>query len=247
MVETGGGSRESGGPGFGTTRWSLVVAAGDENHPAARQALETLCKAYWTPVYAYLRRHGARADEAGDLTQGFFARLLEKHWLKEARRERGRFRTFLLTSVRNYLADERERERALKRGGGRAPIPLDVGEAERSYSLEPAHDDTPEKIFDRRWARALLDRCFGLLREESKDSSHPERFDRLRPFMTDDSPESYRDVARDLGVGEPAVRVAVHRMRRRFGVILRGEVAETVHDDAEIEGELRYLLGVLRS
>lgn len=247
MAESVGGIREPAGSRFSTTSWSLVVAAGDDGSPGARQALEALCKAYWAPVYSYIRRHGARADEARDLTQGFFAGVLEKHWFREVRRERGRFRTFLLTSVRNYVADERERERARKRGGGRAPISLDVGEAERSYSIEPAHNDTPEKIFDRKWAHALLDRCLVRLAEESKDSAHPERFERLRAFMTAESEQSYREVARDLGVGESAVRVAVHRMRRRFGEILRAQVAVTVRDETEVAGELRHLLGVLRS
>jgi RNA polymerase sigma-70 factor (ECF subfamily) len=240
--DTGGGSA---GGRFATTSWSLVVAAGETSEPGANEALEALCRAYWRPVYAYLRRHGARADEAGDLTQGFFTGVIEKRWLKHARRERGRFRTFLLTSVRNYAADERERASALKRGGGRAAIPLDAADAERSYALEPVDAETPATIFERKWARELIDRCLLRLEHESRPAD-PQRFDRLRPLLTGDSAERYRALAEELGAGESALRVAVHRLRRRFGEILREEVAATVGDPAEVEAELRHLLAVLR-
>lgn len=237
---------DSEGRRFDTTRWSLVVAARDHSNPDARQALETLCRTYWLPIYAYVRRHGSDSEQARDLTQGFFCKLLERGF-SEASRERGKFRTFLLTSLKNFLADERDRARALKRGGGREPIPLDQREAERAYALEPAHDDTPERAFERRWARTLLDRSFERLDREMAASSQPEGFSRLRPFLTGEATEGYRDAALELGMEESAVRVAVHRMRRRFGAILREEVAHTIGVASEVDAELRHLLEVVRS
>ncbi len=246
MPSGDGGDRDSAGRRFVTTSWTLVAAAGETSQPGAREALETLCRAYWMPVYAYLRRSGAPAEQARDLTQGFFTELLEKRWFKQARRDRGRFRTFLLASLRNYVAHERERERALKRGAGRATFELDAVDAERAFALEPVDSDTPETIFERRWARAVFDRSVSRLAEESKATSDSLRFERLRPFLTDDSSDGYRRVAHELGVGESAVRVAVHRLRRRCGEILRAEVAETVHGEADVESELRHLIEVLR-
>jgi len=236
----------TGGSAFRTTRWSLVVAAGDERDPESREALEALCRSYWPPVYAYVRRWGARSDEARDLTQGFFAKIIERHSIREARPERGKFRTFLLTSLRNYMADERDHAQALKRGGGVAPLSIDAAEAEHDVSLEPFHDDNPERAFDRRWARALLDRCWDRLGQEATDASEAARFARLQALVSGDSPEGYREAAAALEIGESAVRVAVHRMRRRYGAILREEVAHTVQHPEEVEGELRHLLSILR-
>jgi len=246
VADSDTGAEGSEGRRFDTTRWSLVVAARDHSNPDARQALETLCRTYWFPIYAYVRRHGSDSEQARDLTQGFFCKLLERGF-SEASRERGKFRTFLLTSLQNFLADEWDRERALKRGGGREPIPLDATEAERAYALDPAHDDTPEKIFERKWARTLLNRSFERFDEEMAASSQRERFSRLRSFLTGEATEAYRDAARELDMEESAVRVAVHRMRRRFGAILREEVAHTIGAASELDAELRYLLEVVRT
>jgi RNA polymerase sigma-70 factor (ECF subfamily) len=224
-----------------------VIAAGRDDSADSRAALEALCRSYWPPVHAFLRRTGVRGEDALDLTQGFFAKLLERQAIRNARRERGRFRTFLLTSLKSYLADERDHARALKRGGGRLPLSLDgIAAGDPSWLDDMGHDDTPERAFERHWALTLLDRCWERLDRESAPSD-PERYDQLRGFLTGDADESYGDAARELGVGESAVRVAVHRMRQRFGAILRDEVAQTVQDPADVEGELRHLLEALRA
>ena len=231
---------------FGTTRWSLIVAAGDSNNPDCRRALDELCGAYWYPVYAFLRRSGRDPDAAQDLTQGFFARLLEKQTLKAADQERGRFRSYLLTALKFYLSNERQRERAQKRGGGQAPIPLDRNTAEKHYSLEPVEEQTPEALFERRWALALLERALDRLREELKRSASPERSLRLVGCLTgDDGRGRYKQLAAELEMSESAVKVAVHRLRRRFGDLLREEVAHTVEGPEQVEEELRHLFAVI--
>ena len=234
--------------GFSTTQWSLVLAAGDSQSPEFQDALATLCSTYWYPVYAYIRRWGSDADTAQDLAQGFFSHLLETKALKVATPERGRFRSFLLASVKNYLANERDRAQALKRGGGRTPIPLDFNSAENLYRLQPAHQQTPEKAFEKRWALALLEKTLARLREETGRSHNPERFERLSAFLTDDSSRGrYQQVATELGMSEGAVKVAVHRMRRRFGELLRAQVAQTVDDPGKIDEEIRYLFSAMDS
>ncbi|MCI0656875.1 MAG: sigma-70 family RNA polymerase sigma factor [Acidobacteria bacterium] len=240
------GSRPPRTPGrFGTTQWSLVIAAADPGDPLALEALTALCRAYWQPIYVYLRRRGTDREEALDLTQGFFAKLLEKNYLADARRERGRFRTFLLTALNHYVANEWDRERAQKRGGGTPPISIDAPQAETMYHREPSHDDTPERLFDRRWARTLLDVGLKRLREETARREEVQRFERLLPLMSGEGEEGYRDLAAELGVGESAIRVAVHRMRRRFRAILRDEVARTVGNRSSVDDELRHLFAVL--
>lgn len=233
-----------GDKGFRTTRWSLVVAAGDSRSPDYRRALEELCGAYWYPVYAFIRRSGQDPDAAQDLAQGFFAQLLEKRTLKAADQERGRFRSFLLTALKFYLSNEQQRERAQKRGGGRAPIPLDAATAEKHYSLEPVQEHTPETLFERRWALALLERSLDRLREELKRSASPERSLRLMGCLTSDDGR-YKQLAAELGMSESAVKVAVHRMRRRFGKLLREDVAHTVEGPEKVEEELRHLFEVI--
>ncbi len=232
---------------FATTHWSLIIAAGDKDDPSAREALASLCRSYWPPIYAYLRRQGRDRDVALDLTQGFFAKLLEKHYVADARRERGRFRTFLLTSLQHFVANEWDRERAFKRGGGQATVSLDAAEAEYAYSLEPVDQETPERIFDRRWARSLLDAGLSRLRDESPDAAGRDHFDRLVPFLTGESDEGYRDAATSLATTEGALRVAVHRMRARFRSILKNEVEKTLDDPAHVDDELRHLFAVLGS
>jgi RNA polymerase sigma-70 factor (ECF subfamily) len=233
---------------FATTRWSLVVAAGDSRHPDSRDALATLCQDYWPPIYSYVRSRGHDSETARDLTQGFFARLLEKGYLKEARRDRGRFRSFLLTSVKHFLANEWDREQALKRGGGTKPLSLDVDTAEERYCPQPADGETPDKIFEKRWALTVLDQVLERLEREMKRSGNVERFERFRTFLTSEGGGArYRQLAGELDMSEAAVKVAIHRLRRRFGELLREEVAQTVNEPGAVDGELRYLFSVLSS
>lgn len=230
---------------FDTTNWSVVLKAGSGDTTGCREALSALCETYWYPVYAFVRRSGASAEDAEDLTQAYFARFLEKRFLDDVRPERGRFRSFLLVSVRNFLHNERDRERAQKRGGGRSPLPLHGEEGEARYEREPVDAVTPEVLFERAWVRAVLDRALDRLEAESERELRGERFARLRPFLTGDGPEAtYAEIAREWGVGDSAVRVAVHRLRRRFGAVLRDEVGRTVEDPAEVEEEIRHLLAV---
>ncbi|HXV76558.1 MAG TPA: hypothetical protein VD788_09580 [Candidatus Polarisedimenticolaceae bacterium] len=228
---------------FVTTEWSLVVASA-EGGAAAGEALAELCRIYWPPVYAHLRRRGADPERALDLTQGFFTKLLEKNYIADARRERGRFRTFLLTSLHHYTANEWDRDHALKRGGNRSPIPIDAADAERGYLFEPSHDETPERVFDRRWARTLLRTVLDRLRGDSKERE-ASGFDRIAPFVVGGQESGYRAIAGELGTTEAAVRVRVHRLRRRFRALVREEVARTVVDERQIELEMRHLFRVL--
>jgi len=242
-----GDSPSSGTQWFSTTRWSLVLAAGDARNPLSREALASLCKIYWPPVYAYVRRRGHDPESARDLTQGFFTNFLESGSFGRADPARGRFRSYLLGAVNHYLANEWDRTRSLKRGGGEVAISLDLESAE-ARRLEPAHDLTPEKIFERRWALALLEHVLARLWQEKEASRNPERFERLMPLLTGGGADaSYRQLAADLGMTEAAVKVAVHRLRRRYGELLREEVAQTVRDPSEVDEELRYLLSVLGS
>jgi len=231
---------------FDTTRWSVVLAARAQTGEVARQALGWLCEAYWYPVYAFVRRQGNAPDDAADLTQGYFARLLEKDYLADVRPELGRFRSFLLKSVQHFLSNERDRERALKRGGGKAPISLDGLDPERRLNLEPRDDSTPETEFERLWAVALLERTMERVAGEAAAKGRSQQFDLLKSCLTDTgSGPSYHDLSRQLKVGESAVKVAVHRLRRRFGELLRAEIAETVADPSEVDDEIRHLFAVL--
>ena len=231
---------------FKTTRWSVVLAAGDSRNPQSREALTTLCQSYWYPVYAQFRQLGNGSDAAQDLTQGFFTELLDKQTLKVADPDRGRFRSFLKTSLRHYLSHERRRQRAQKRGGGQPTVALDADQAESMYGLEPADEETPESVFEERWARTLLQQVFERLQGETRGETARDRFRRLEPFLSGKgSGERYKDVAAELGMSESAVKVTLHRMRRRFGELLREEVARTVDDTAEVDGEIRYLFRAL--
>jgi RNA polymerase sigma-70 factor (ECF subfamily) len=231
---------------FATTHWSLVLAAGDSQSPDSREALTALCQAYWYPVYAHIRHMGHRADEAEDLTQGFFLHLLEKHTLRVARPERGRFRAFLKSSLHNFMSNERTRQQARKRGGGRKLVSLDAGDADTRYRLEPPGGQSPESVFEQRWARVLLSQTLEELRGEMQASGTAERFNRLGPFLTGDSAgRSYAQTASKLDMTEAAVRVAVHRMRRRFGELLRRVVSQTVNDPAEVDDEIRFLFSAI--
>jgi RNA polymerase sigma-70 factor (ECF subfamily) len=232
---------------FDTTRWSVVQAAAGEASVPALEALTTLCESYWVPLYWYVRRRGFDADDAQDLTQAFLARLLEKHDVAAARRDRGRFRSFLLTSLEHFLSNQAQYSRAQKRGGGRVPLSLSFDVEEGQYLREPADVRTPETVFDRRWAFTVLDRALRRLRREEIDAGREEQFDRLKIALLGESPAGgYQTWARELAVTEGAIKVQVHRLRRRFQHVVRDEIAETVAGADEVDEELRYLWQALR-
>jgi RNA polymerase sigma-70 factor (ECF subfamily) len=229
---------------FPTTRWTLVVAAGDPQRKEARSALVTLCENYWYPLYAYLRRRGYPSDQAQDLTQGFFIRVLEGRYLDRVDPEKGRFRSFLLTSLKFFVSDERDRRGAHKRGGG-AVFSLQFVSGEERYQHEPAHDETPERIYERRWALAVLDRVVERLRNEFVQHGRPEHFERLKVFLLGQSDAPYAALAREMNTSEGALKVAIHRLRKRYRELFRHEIADTVADPAQVESELRFLAAVL--
>lgn len=233
---------------FPTTRWSRVILAGDPDAPLARESLAELCGAYWYPLYAYIRRRGHGPEAARDLTQDFFARLLEKGLLAEADPARGRFRSFIRTVCAHFLANRRDHEQARKRGGGRTTLPIDPADAEGRYALELADGLTPERIFERTWAMTLLRRVLDQLGQEYDDAGKASTFEALRGLLAGD-PEapSYAAVGARLGTSEGAVRVAAHRLRRRYGVLLRREIASTLAGPEEIDDEIRELFAALES
>ncbi len=240
---------DSPSPGrFPTTRWSRVIMAGDADAPLARESLGELCNAYWYPLYAYIRRRGYGPEQARDLTQDFFARVLEKGLLAEADPSRGRFRSFLRTVCTHFLANRRDREQARKRGGGRTTVPIDANTAEGRYALELADRLTPERIFDRSWALTLLGRVLDQLGQEYDEAGKAATFEALRG-MLDGDPESstYAAVADRLGTTEGAARVAAHRLRRRYGELLRREIASTLAEPAEVDDEIRDLFAALEA
>jgi len=227
----------------------LIHAARSGTGPQAEEALSTLCRSYWYPIYAYVRRLGHAPEEAEDLTQGFFTRVLEKHYLRDFQRERGRFRSFLLAALKHFIANERDWARAQKRGGARRPLPLDdvLPTAEGRYSIEPRDDDTPERIFERQWAMAVLSRVQDQLHAEAERTGKRPQFDRLKGLLVgEDSDLSYRMLADELGTTEGALKVTIHRLRQRFKALLRDEIAHTVAHLDEVGDELRYLLAALR-
>jgi RNA polymerase sigma factor (sigma-70 family) len=229
---------------FPTTGWTLVVAAGNPQRKDARSALVSLCENYWYPLYAYLRRRGYPADQAQDLTQEFFVRVLEGRYLDRADPEKGRFRSFILTSLRFFVADEGDRQRAYKRGGG-AVVPLEFSSGEDRFQREPAHNETPDRIFERRWALSVLDRVMETLRNEFVDHGRPEHFERLKVFLLGHSDAPYAALAHEMNTSEGALKVAIHRLRKRYRELFRQEIADTVADPAEVESELRFLAAVL--
>lgn len=229
---------------FPTTRWTLVVAAGDPHRKEAQSALVSLCENYWYPLYAYLRRRGYPADQAQDLTQEFFVRVLEGRYLDRADPEKGRFRSFILTSLKFFAADEQDRQRAQKRGGG-AVVPFEFSSGEERYQREPGHDETPERIFERRWVLSVLERVMEKLRDECVHHGRPENFERLKVFLLGQSEAPYAALAREMNTSEGALKVAIYRLRKRYRDLFRQEIADTVADPAQVESELRYLAAVL--
>lgn len=232
---------------FSTTLWSLVRAAAESGSPESRAALEELCRAYWPPVHSFLRRRGNDDESARDLTQGFFTELLDKKRLGVARPERGKFRSFLLASVKNFAANEWSRSRALKRGGRERFMRLGVRNADAVAAPYLVDHDTPERAFEVRWALTLLQRVQERLDGEMEGTQGYERYRYLKPFIRGDVGVPYREAAEELGLTESNVKVTIHRLRQRFGRILREEVAQTLDDPTLIDNEIRFLLEVLAS
>ena len=231
---------------FVTTHWSVVLAAGAGSSPAAQTALETLCRTYWYPVYAFVRRRGFAVEDAQDLTQEFFLRLLERASLSHVAREKGRFRAFLLATLRNYLTNEWNRAQTAKRGGGQSLISWDEMRAEERYAQEPVADATPESLYERRWALNVMDQALTRLRDEARADGKDAQFEQLKPFLSSPGSEAeYARVAGELGMTPSAVPVAVHRLRRRFGALARAIVAHTVAAPDEVEDELHALVQAL--
>ena len=235
---------------FASTQWSLVLAAGRRSTPDAEQALAKLLSAYWPPIYAFLRRKGYPAPEAEDLTQGFFVRLLEKDYLRDARRERGKFRSFLLASLKHFLANEWDRAKAGKRGGQFQFISLEEIASQENWRPPDPQTLTPEEQFERQWALTALNRVIALLGAEYKDAGKARLFESLKDFLIGADGLPYRQVAVALEMSEGAIKTAVHRLRGRFRKLLRAEIAETLprpDDQGEVDGEIRYLLKTLSS
>lgn len=230
---------------FVTTRWTEVLLAREQESPAAREALEHLCRLYWYPIYAYIRQQVNDPHEAEDHTQEFFRLLVEKNYLGAVDRERGRFRSFLLVAVKRFLINAHKHATRQKRGGGQLHVSLDLEHAEQSFQAELATQLSPEEIFDRRWARAVLDQAHAQLREEYAGAGKKELFDVLGGFLTDESRfGDYSDVAKQLGMSTSAVAVAVHRLRQRFRQLVRDAVKPTVADPSEVDEEMKHLVAM---
>jgi RNA polymerase sigma-70 factor (ECF subfamily) len=239
---TGEGNRD-----FPSTSWTLIVAAaGPRPDASVRHALEKLCRAYWYPLYAYARRQAYPAEDAADLVQGYFAKLLEKDYLQDARSERGRFRSFLIASFRHYLSNERDRERAVKRGGSGVRLSISVEDAERVYSLDPARDPSPDKVFERQWALTVLERAMSRLRSDSERRNKARVFDMVKGYLMNGGDDlRYAEQAAQLNMSTGALKVEVHRMRKRLQGAVRDEIAETVRSSDDIEEELRFLIAAI--
>jgi RNA polymerase sigma-70 factor (ECF subfamily) len=222
-----------------STSWAVVLAAADRSSPHCDQALATLCAGYWYPLYAFIRRQGFAAEDAEDLTQEFLARLLEKDYLEGVGPEKGKFRTFLLVCLKRFLANQHDRAHAQKRGGGRRLISIDVDDAERRYRLEPSHELTAERIFERRWALTLLQQVLLSLGTEFQRGGKQALFETLKVYLAaDQKAPPYAQVADQLGLSEDAVKVAVYRLRERYRRLLRDEVARTLGDTADVDEEI---------
>jgi RNA polymerase sigma factor (sigma-70 family) len=233
------------GSRFSTTHWSVVLAAGAPGSGDSREAMERLCRTYWFPLYTYLRRRGYDTYGAEDCTQAFFAALLQRHALHRADPQQGRFRSFLLSSLNHFLADERDRAGAQKRGGGRPIVSLDVGDAETRYQIEPAHDLTPEKLFEKSWALTVLGNAMAKLKAEFAGSKE-QLFETLKPYLpAGKGPTSYKDVAARLGMTEATVKVTVYRLRQRYRQLVREEIAQTVSTPEQVDEEIRDLFASL--
>jgi RNA polymerase sigma-70 factor (ECF subfamily) len=239
-------SEPSDAAGFAATHWTVVLAAArGEGSSRPDEAMTELCRTYWYPLYAFLRRRGHQAHEAEDLTQEFFARLLGPHFLANVDRQKGKFRSFLLASLGHFLSDQRDRARAQKRGGGRAVISLDSLDAETRYGLEPAQDITPERMFEKQWALSVLEKVLSRLRAELAGEGKAALFEALKETLTGGRSSRYAALGAKLGMTEAAVKMAAHRLRRRYRALFREEIAQTVAGPEEIDDEIRYLLSCL--
>ena len=229
---------------FATTQWTVVLAAGRRSTPQSDHALEELCRTYWFPLYAYVRRRGYTKEDAEDLTQAFFARFLAKNYLKGLSAERGRFRAFLLTALKHFLINEWDRARCQKRGGGAAHLSLDWQTADTQFQIAATAELSPDKAFDREWALTLLAKVIERLRVECDADGKLKQFEQLKLFLTvGKGAVSYGDVAKTLGMDEPAVRVAAHRLRKRYRQLLRDEIAQTLSDPTQVAEEMQALFG----
>jgi DNA-directed RNA polymerase specialized sigma24 family protein len=231
--------------GFHTTSWTLIRAASADPTADSREALAALCQKYWHPLYAFVRGRGYDPEQSKDLTQGFFALLIEKNYLLDADPKRGRFRFFLLAAVKHFLANERDRMNALKRGGGQVHVSMDLTEADAWDTQAAVDQATPESLYERRWALSLLENVMSKLRAEFAHVGKAKEFDRLSVFLNRDSESARYDTLAEVSAG--ALRMSVHRIRRRYVSLLRAEVAESVSGPEEIDDELRYLLSILSS
>jgi RNA polymerase sigma factor (sigma-70 family) len=242
-----GPNSEAGRTMFATTHWSVVVEAGRQDSPGASQAMAQLCEAYWYPLYAYVRRKGYAPPDAQDLTQEFFARLLAGNYVGGADRRKGKFRSFLLATFEHFLAKEWRRAQAQKRGGGKPSFSLDAVGAENRYLLEPADEQTAERIFDRHWADTLLSAAMARLQQECQAEGKARLFEKAEPLLPGGgAASSYAEIAASLTMSESAFKMAVHRLRRRYGELVREQIAQTVSTSEAVEEELRYLFAVLR-
>jgi RNA polymerase sigma-70 factor (ECF subfamily) len=229
---------------FATTQWTVVLAAGKRHSPQSDHALEELCRTYWFPLYAYVRRRGHNKEDAEDLTQAFFARFLEKNYLAGLSAERGRFRAFLLASLKHFLANEWDKSQRQKRGGGGTHLSLDWQTADTQFQVAAANEPSPDKAFDREWAVALLAKVIGRLQKECEADGHAKQFEQLKIFLTAGKGAlSHADAAKKLGADETAVRVAVHRLRKRYRILLRDEISQTLTDESQVDEEMRALFG----
>ncbi len=229
---------------FATTHWTVVLAAGRRHTPQSDAALAELCRTYWFPLYAYVRRRGHTREDAEDSVQAFFARFLEKNYLAGLSAERGRFRAFLLASLKHFLINEWKKSQRLKRGGGAENLSLDWESADTKFQVAATDEPTPDKAFDREWALALLAKVIGRLQSECAADGKAKLFGHLKIFLTAGKGAlSHADAARALGMDETAVRVAVHRLRKRYRVLLRDEIAQTLSDQSQVDEEMRALFG----
>lgn len=231
---------------FNTTHWTLVLDAADTQGEGAAEALERLCESYWYPLYAYVRRFGNGPEEAKDLTQGFFEQLLEKKTYKVADRSRGKFRTFLLTSLKNHLAKEHQKATRQKRGGTATHYSLDFQDAEGRYVAEPSHETTPERLFEREWAKALMGRVLAHLQAEYASNGQGDRFEALSAHLVQpEGNESYAEMAARLGLSLAVIKTSMHRLRARFRELYREEIAVLVGEPEEVDDEIRHLFQTL--